>query len=108
MDFNFEKTFNDMINVFTSNLAGESEHLIVFGQDLLKQSKTKLETLSGMFISGSIDKEQLDLRIHDVKMTIENQLLAEEVRVKATAQKAINGAIDVLTSALSTALKLPI
>jgi predicted adenine nucleotide alpha hydrolase (AANH) superfamily ATPase len=34
-------------------------------------------------------------------MTMENQLLAEEVRIKATAQKAINSATDVLTSALS-------
>lgn len=34
--------------------------------------------------------------------------LIKRSRMKSSAQKAINGAIDVLTTALSTALKLPI
>jgi hypothetical protein len=100
MDFNFNSVFDDMIRVFEENLSGEGEHILIIGKDLLEQSKAKLEKLAVMFLAGSIDKDQLELRYADVKMTIENELLAEEVEIKAKAQKTINGAIDVLTSAL--------
>jgi hypothetical protein len=100
MDFNFNSVFDDMIRVFEENLSGEGAHILIIGKDLLEQSKAKLEKLAAMFLAGSIDNDQLVLRYADVKMTIANELLAEEVEIKAKAQKAINGAIDVLTSAL--------
>ena len=108
MDFNFENVFNDMNKAFTDGLSGEGEHIVTFGRDILDQTKTKLEQLSTRLLAGSIDKDQFDLRIGDIKMTMEDALLAEEVTIKASAQKAINGAIDVLTSALLNVLKKPI
>ena len=41
-------------------------------------------------------------------MTLENKFLAEEAEIKSAVQKAINDAIDVLTSALGEVLKLSI
>jgi hypothetical protein len=108
MEFNFDNVFKDMTKAFTDGLSEEGEHIKIAGQDILDQTKARLENLATLFLAGSIDKEHFDLDIEDIKMTMENQLLAEEVRIKATAQKAINGAIDVLTTALSNILKSPI
>lgn len=108
MDFNFDIVFKDMTKALTDGLAEEGGHIKTTGQAILDQSKSQIENLAALLLAGSIDKEHFDLHMEDVKMTMENQLLAEEVRIKATAQIAINGAIDVLTTALSTALKFPI
>jgi hypothetical protein len=108
MEFNFESVFNDMSKAFIAGLAGEGDHIMSAGQDILGQSKGRVGELSLMLISGTIDKEHFDLHMEDIKMTMENQLLELEASIKSSAQKAINGAIDVLTAALSKILKLPI
>ena len=82
MAFNFDSVFKDMTKALTDGLAAEGEHIITSGQDIINQTKSRMENLTTLYLAGSINKEHFDLGIEDV--------------------------IDVLTSALSTALKLPI
>jgi hypothetical protein len=97
-----------MISAAKDNLSAGGEDIVKYGQSVFENEKSKIETLTTLLISGSLSQDDFNSRIDDVKMTVESQLLAEQAIAKSTAQKAINAAMDVLSSAILTALKPPI
>ena len=108
MSFNFDGIFNNMISVVKDNLSSGGEDILKYGQSIFENEKAKIEMLTSMLVAGSITQEDFNSRIDDVKITIEDQLLAEQTIAKSTAQKAINGAMDVLNGAILEILKPPI
>lgn len=108
MGLNFNEVFDNMISVVKTNLVSGGQEMMKFGQSIFENQKSKIESLSIMLIDGDINQDGFNLRMEDVKTTIEDQLLAEQAIAKSTAQKAINGALDVLNGAILEILKPPI
>lgn len=101
MDFNFEEVFNGMLLILGNNLKEGGEEAITYGQKVLAERKADLENISKVFakkFEGLLKQYESELK--DEKTTLESQLLAGEVIVKSTAQKAINEAMDFLVSAI--------
>ncbi len=101
MAFNFEEIFNGMLSIFGNNLKEGGEEAITYGQKVLAERKAGLENISKVFAKKFADLlKQYESELEDEKTTLESQLLAGEVIVKSTAQKAINEAMDFLVGAI--------
>jgi hypothetical protein len=101
MEFNFDEVFNGMLSIFGENLKNGGEEVSAYGQKILSERKADLENISKIY-AGKFLKlvKQYESELEDEKTTLESQLLAGEVIVKSTAQKAINEAMDFLVGAV--------
>ena len=101
MDFNFDEVFNGIVSIFGDNLKEGGEEALAYGNKILTERKEALENISKIY-AEKFKKllDQYKSELEDEKTTLESQLLAEQVIVKSTAQKAINETMDFLVGAV--------
>lgn len=71
----------------------------------LTRKKERLALLAELRLTGDLPQDKFESRLQDEKLILEAELHAVAVITKAIAQNAANAAIDVLTKAVSVALK---
>lgn len=107
MDFNFQEVFDSMVSVFGDNLKEGGDEALAYGKKVLAERKSDLENISKIY-ADKLTKliQEYESQLEDEKTTLESQLLAEQVIVKSTAQKAINAAMDLLVGAVKKVIQL--
>ncbi len=73
---------------------------------MLENKKERLDLLMQLTIDGELTFDQFKSRLEDEKLMMEAELHVSAILTKATAQKAANAALEVLSTAVKSALKL--
>lgn len=105
MSFDFESTFKKMIDAAKSKLLEDSEEIQNQMKDILEDEKERLKLIAEIKLDLTATDEEFDVALKNEKLVLESSAFALEIQVKATAQQAINAAINVLNTALKYALK---
>lgn len=105
MKFDINATLEDMLKAIKVVLGDRWEASQDTVNTMLKQNKERLVMLSDLLISGELTEKRFQSRLEDEKNMIIAQMAAVEIIGKATAQQAINAAIDVFQKAVLTAFK---
>ena len=100
MSLNFSEVFNEMFSVFKAQLIQGGNEVSAELQNILTQRKNKIEQITSMRMDGTLTEPEFESELEDEKKVLETQMLELKVIEKSSIQKAINGAIDVLTSAI--------
>jgi len=105
MNFDFEATFKSMLNAAQAELFADSEQLKDQVKRIMEDEKIRLQKITAIKLDPSATDAEFELALENEKKVLKNASLSLEIQLQATAQKAINAAIDVLNSALSLAVK---
>lgn len=100
MNLNIEEVLKEMLAVMSGVAKEHWKDVESVSTNFLNRKKERLEMLAKMRISGEITQARFESRLEDEKLILEAELNALAVLSKAITQKAVNGAIDVLTKAV--------
>lgn len=105
MSFNFESTFKSMVDAAKAELIKDSEQIRNQMKQILEDEKDRLKLIADIKLDPTATDAEFDVALKNEKAVLENAALALKIQVEATAQQAINAAINVLNVALKTAIK---
>lgn len=105
MSFDFEATFKSMLNAAQKELIEDSAQIRNQMKQILEDEKDRLELIAAIKLDPTATVAEFDTALENEKDVLENAALALEIQVQATAQQAINAAINILNTALKTAIK---
>ena len=104
MDFDINEVLADMLTTIKNNVDENWDQVKDTSNQFLQNKKERLELLAELRISGELSEEKFQSRLKDEKLVLEAELHAIAVISKAIAQRATNGAIEVLEKAIRTAI----
>ncbi|WP_281560261.1 hypothetical protein [Thalassomonas sp. RHCl1] len=104
MSINISKVFKDMANIAGQSLQGEGVELGDEFSSVLERNKASIAELVEARTCGDINQEDFDVEIAREKEVLQAELIGLEIAGKAAVQKAVNSAMNVLSSAVSAAL----
>ena len=104
MSVDITRVFKDMAKAAGQSLKDEGAELGAEIHAVLANNKASIAELVEARILGDINEEDFELELAREKVILEAELIAQEIAGKAAVQKAVNGAMQVLTSAVSAAL----
>lgn len=105
MSFDFEATFKSMVNAAQTELLEDTEQIRSQMKQILEDEKERLKLIAAIKLDPTATDAEYDVALENEKDVLENAALALEIQVRATAQQAINAAINVLNTALNTAIQ---
>lgn len=105
MSFDFEATFESMVDAAQTELLENTEQIRNQMKQILEDEKNRLKLIAEIKLDPTATEAEFDVALENEKDVLENAALALEIQVRATAQKAINAAINVLNTALNTAIE---
>lgn len=105
MKFDINEVLADMISAIKGNVSDNWNEVRSVSNQFLQRRKERLGLLSELRINGELTQEKFESRLNDEKLILEAELHAIAVISRAIAQKAANAAIDVLTKAVTVAIK---
>lgn len=105
MSFDFEATFESMVNAAQTELLEDSEQIRNQMKQVFEDEKDRLKLIAAIKLDPTATEAEFDLALENEKDVLKNAALALEIQVRATAQQAINAAITVLNTALNTAIQ---
>jgi len=106
MDFNINEVIADMANAIKTTVSEDWNSVKDDVSSFLTDRKSRLELLADMRIKNEIDQVFFEKRLKDEKDMIASELHSLTLISKVIAQNAANAAIDVLTKAITSALKI--
>ncbi|PZW42740.1 hypothetical protein LX95_01057 [Mesonia algae] len=104
MNFDINEVLADMLTKIKNNVDENWDQVKDTSNQFLQNKKERLELLAELRISGELSEEKFQSRLKDEKLVLEAELHAIAVISKAIAQRATNGAIEVLEKAIRTAI----
>ena len=104
MEFDFNKTFSDMLGAAKEAAKGEWKNAKETVNQFFEINKSQFELIAGMYISGEIDNNDFEYRLNELKTNLELQSEALKVVAKVAAQNAANAAIEVFEKAVKIAI----
>lgn len=105
MSFDFEATFESMIDAAQTELLEDTEQIRNQMKQILEDEKDRLRLIADIKLDPTATEAEFDVALENEKDVLENATLALEIQVRVTAQQAINAAISVLNNALNTAIQ---
>jgi len=105
MSFDFEDTFKSMVNAERTELLEDTEQIRNQMKQILEDEKDRLKLIAAIKLDPTATDAEFNAALENEKDVLENAALALEIQVRATAQQAINAAINVLNTALNTAIQ---
>jgi hypothetical protein len=105
MNINIENTLQQMLATMQQTCGEQWKVAKPVLEGMLKRKEARLKSLTDDLLKKEITQEDYKSFLEDEKLLMEAELQATQVIAKATAQKAINAAMEVLQQAASTALK---
>ena len=101
----------DIANLFQTMATSAGDELQEDGADIgnnlleiLNNNKESLTELVEAHATGEIDQDEFDIELEREKSILEAEMISLEIASKAAIQKAVNSAINTLTSAVNAAL----
>lgn len=106
MEFNLDisQVVNDMLQVALPHLSKGGQQASAFASHEFQQYIINIEHIQTMAEEGNVTDQEAQFLVDQYKMSMKAVLLTVEGLGAIATQKAINAAIDVLNSALNTAL----
>ena len=104
MSFDFEATFKSMINAAQTELLEDTEQIRNQMKQILEDEKDRLKLIADIKLDPTATDAEFDAALENEKEVLENAALALEIQLRATAQQAINAAINVLKATLNTVI----
>lgn len=105
MSFDFEATFESMVSAAQTELLEDTEQIRNQMKQILEDEKERLKLIAAIKLDPTATDAEFDTALENEKNVLENAALALEIQVRATAQQAINAAINVLNTALRAAVQ---
>ena len=105
MSFNFEATFESMVGAAQTELRADTKQIRNQIKQILEDEKDRLKLIAAIKLDPTATEAEFDVALENEKDVLENAALALEIQVRATAQQAINAAINVLNTALNAAIQ---
>lgn len=105
MSFDFEATFESMVGAAQTELLEDTEQIRNQMKQILEDEKDRLKLIAAIKLDPTATEAEFDVALENEKDVLKNAALALEIQVRATAQQAINAAINVLNTALNTAIQ---
>jgi hypothetical protein len=106
MNFNINEVIADMANAIKTTVSEDWNSVKEDVSSFLTDRKSRLELLADMRIKNEIGQGFFEKRLKDEKDMIASELHSLTLISKVVAQNAANAAIDVLTKAITSALKI--
>jgi len=104
MSIDIGKTFIDMTKTAGQGLEKEGAAIGDNFSKVLINNKESLAELMQARVDGEINEEDFTIELEREKLIVEAEMINLEIASKAAIQKAVNGAMDVLTQAVSAAV----
>jgi len=105
MSFDFDATFESMVNAAQTELVEDTEKIRNQIKQILEDEKNRLKLIADIKLDPTATQAEFDVAINNEKEVLESAMLALEIQIRATAQQAINAAINVLNTALNAAFQ---
>jgi len=105
MSFDFQTTFKSMVDAAQTELLEDTEQIRNQMKQILEDEKDRLKLIAAIKLDPTATEAEFDVALENEKDVLKNAALALEIQVRATAQQAINAAINVLNTALNTAIQ---
>lgn len=106
MDFDINETLAHMLGALKKNVAEYWTETKGTANQFMQNRKARLELLAKFRIENKITDDDLKSYLEDEKKLLEAELHAIAVITKAMAERAANAALDILFTAIKTAVKL--
>ena len=104
MNIDIKNLFQDMASTASNNLQQDGDKISGNLLKVLENNKDSIAELVKARADGDINQEDFDSELAREKSILEVEMLGLEIASKAAIQKAVNAAINTLTSAVSAAL----
>lgn len=104
MAFDINETVAQMLGAVKTTVKDNWSMVKGSANTFLQTRKDRLELLASLRLSNEISQKFFLKRVEDEKKILESELHAIAILTKATAQKAANAALDVLSKAVSKAI----
>lgn len=104
MSLDINKVFSDMAKVAGQSIEKDGPAISAGLTEVLKNNKQSIAELAKARAEGDINNEDFEMELAREKMIVQAEMISLEISSKAAVQKAINGAMEVLTKAISAAM----
>jgi hypothetical protein len=104
MSIDFNQVLKDMTNAVTDTVKEGAGDIKSSVQDILEAEKHSLKELGEARLKNEIDDTVFKRELEREKKVVMAELLTIEIMTKATAQKAINAALDIFVKAVKAAI----
>lgn len=105
MSFDFEATFKSMVDAAQSELLEGTDQIRNQMKKILEDEKDRLKLIAAIKLDPTATEAEFNVALENEKDVLDNAALALEIQARATAQQAINAAINVLNAALNNAIR---
>jgi hypothetical protein len=104
MSFDINTVLGDMVDSVKGIVADDAGKIGGYAKTIMENEKESLEELAKARLFGEISEDELKEEIEREKMVVEAELLTLEIMTKATAQRAVNAAMEIFVKAIKVAL----
>ena len=104
MSFDIDQVLKDMTGAITDTVKEGAGDINSDVKEILDAEKESLQDLGEARLQKEIDDIVFNREIEREKKVVEAELLTIEIMTKASAQKAVNAALDVFVNALKVAV----
>ena len=104
MSFDIDQVLKDMTGAITDTVKEGVGDINSAVKEILDAEKESLQDLGEARLQKEIDDIVFNREIEREKKVVEAELLTIEIMTKASAQKAVNAALDVFVNALKVAV----
>lgn len=104
MSFEIESVCKEMINAMSDSVKDDVGEIRQYADTIIENEKKALKRLGEARIQGQITDDIFDREIKREEKVVETELLAIQLMTEASAQKAVNSAINVFVNAVKAAL----
>ncbi len=104
MNLDIGNLFKEMAATAGETLQGEGENLSGEVLSVLDKNRESIAELVVAVSNGDINEEELDIELQREKVILEAEMLSLEIVSKSAVQKAMNAAMDTLTSAVKMSI----
>ena len=104
MGLNVENLMEQMADAANSEVADSVGDIRTFAKEVFKRKEESLKELALARAANEIDDEIFNMEIEREKKVVEAELLTMQIMTKASAQKAVNAALDIFAASVRAAL----
>ena len=103
MSFDIESVSKQMVSAISDFVKDDVGEIKQYADTIIKNEKDSLKELAEARIQGQITDDVFDREIEREKKVVETELLTIRLMTKASAQKAVNSAVNVFVAAVKAA-----
>lgn len=102
MSFEFDAILDDMLGAMRDELGSGWQDLQGYALEVFNNNKASLSKLVKQYKNGDLTEDEFKSELEDEKDTLASEFAVLAVISKASAQRAINAALNVLKQAVNT------